>query len=203
MRFSIVIPTHQRRDTVLRTVAALTNQTRDDFEVIVVVDGSTDGTADALRALSVPFALTVLEQDNRGAGAARNAGAGAATGEILVFLDDDMEAHPSLLVEHDRSLREGADLVLGDLPLHPTSPQNVLSAGVGSWARSRRERLAANPGEIPLADLLTGQLSISLDAFERLGGFDAGFTRDGLFGGEDIDFGYRVLRAGCRVEFNP
>ena len=203
MRFSIVIPTHQRRDTVLRTVAALTNQTRDDFEVIVVVDGSTDGTADALRALSVPFALTVLEQGNRGAGAARNAGAGAATGEILVFLDDDMEAHPSLLVEHDRSLREGADLVLGDLPLHPASPQNVLSAGVGSWARARHARMAANPGEIPLADLLTGQLSISRDAFERLGGFDAGFTRDGLFGGEDIDFGYRVLRAGCRVEFNP
>jgi glycosyltransferase involved in cell wall biosynthesis/peptidoglycan/xylan/chitin deacetylase (PgdA/CDA1 family) len=203
MRFSIVIPTHQRRETVLRTVAALAHQDREDFEVIAVVDGSTDGTADALRALDVPFALTVLEQGNRGAAAARNAGAAVARGEILLFLDDDMEAHPSLLAEHDRSLREGADLVLGDLPLHPDSPYNVLSAGVGSWARSRRERLAANPGEIPLADLLTGQLSIAREAFERLGGFDVGFTRDGLFGGEDVDFGYRVLRAGYRAAFNP
>jgi GT2 family glycosyltransferase/peptidoglycan/xylan/chitin deacetylase (PgdA/CDA1 family) len=203
MRFSIVIPTHQRRDRVLRTVAALSEQGREDFEVVVVVDGSTDGTADALRALSVPFPLTVLEQSNRGAAAARNAGAAVARGEILLFLDDDMEADPSLLAEHDRSLREGVDLVLGDLPLHPESPPNVLSAGVGSWARSRRDRLAADPDVIPLADLLTGQLSIARETFERIGGFDADFTRDGLFGGEDIDFGYRVLKAGCRVRFNP
>jgi GT2 family glycosyltransferase/peptidoglycan/xylan/chitin deacetylase (PgdA/CDA1 family) len=203
MRFSIVIPTHQRRERVLRTVAALSEQDRDDFEVIVVVDGSTDGTADALRALSVPFAVTVLEQSNRGAAAARNAGAAAARGEILLFLDDDMEAAPSLLAEHDRSLRGGADLVLGDLPLHPESPPNVLSSGVGSWARSRRERLAANPTEIPLADLLTGQLSIAREAFERIGGFDVDLTRDGLFGGEDIDFGYRVLKAGYGARFNP
>jgi peptidoglycan/xylan/chitin deacetylase (PgdA/CDA1 family)/GT2 family glycosyltransferase len=203
MRFSIVIPTHQRREIVIRTVAALADQGRDDLEVVVVVDGSTDGTADALRALAVPFALTVLEQPTRGAAAARNAGAAEAIGEILLFLDDDMEAHPSLLAEHDRSLRGGADLVLGDLPLHPDSPANVLSAGVGSWARSRRERLVAHPDRVPLEDLLTGQMSIARETFERLGGFDAGFTRDGLFGGEDIDFGYRVLRAGCRVEFNP
>jgi glycosyltransferase involved in cell wall biosynthesis/peptidoglycan/xylan/chitin deacetylase (PgdA/CDA1 family) len=203
VRFSIVIPTHQRRERVLRTVAALSDQEGDDFEVVVVNDGSTDGTADALRTLSVPFALTVIEQGNRGAAAARNAGAEAARGEILLFLDDDMEAHPSLLVEHDRSLREGADLVLGDLPLHPESPANVLSAGVGSWASSRRDRLAARPDDIPLADLLTGQLSIARDAFERMGGFDVDLTRDGLFGGEDVDFGYRVLKAGYRVRFNP
>lgn len=203
MRFSVVIPTHQRRDTVVRTVAALASQSYDDFEVIVVVDGSTDGTASALRALSLPFELSVLEQRNRGAGAARNAGAAAARGELLLFLDDDMDADPSLLLEHDRSQREGADLVVGDLPLHPDSPRNVLSRGVASWARARRDRLAATGGEIPLADLLTGQMSISRHAFERLGGFDASFTRDGAFGGEDIDFGYRVLKAGCRVKFNP
>jgi GT2 family glycosyltransferase/peptidoglycan/xylan/chitin deacetylase (PgdA/CDA1 family) len=202
VRFSVVIPTHQRRETVARMVAALASQTFDDFEVVVVVDGSTDGSASALRALSTPFQVTVLEQRNLGAGAARNAGAAAARGEILLFLDDDMEADPSLLSEHDRSQREGADLVIGDLPLHPDSPRNVLTRGVASWARSRRDRLAAT-AEIPLADLLTGQMSISRDAFERLGGFDASFTRDGSFGGEDIDFGYRVLNAGCRVRFNP
>jgi GT2 family glycosyltransferase/peptidoglycan/xylan/chitin deacetylase (PgdA/CDA1 family) len=203
VRFSVVIPTYQRREIVVRMVAALARQSFDDFEVVVVVDGSTDGSASALRALSTPFALTVLEQPNRGAGAARNAGAEAARGEILLFLDDDMEADPALLSEHDRSQREGGDLVIGDLPVHPDSPRNVLSRGVASWARSRRDRLAATAAEIPLADLLTGQMSISREAFDRLGGFDASFTRDGSFGGEDIDFGYRVLKAGCRVRFNP
>lgn len=202
MRFSVVIPTHQRRDLVVRNVSALAGQTERDFEVLVVVDGSVDGTAAALQALDTPFPLTVLEQPNSGAAAARNAGAAAASGELLLFLDDDMEADPAMLAEHDRSHRGGADLVLGDLPLHPDSPRNVLSDGVEAWAERRRERLSGAP-EVPLADLLTGQMSIERELFERLGGFDAAFTRDGSFGGEDVDFGYRVLEAGCRVEFNP
>lgn len=202
MRFSVVIPTHDRRELVVRNVSVLAGQTSRDFEVIVVVDGSVDGTAAALRSLDTPFPLTVLEQPNSGAAAARNAGAAAASGEVLLFLDDDMEADPAMLAEHDRSHSGGADLVLGDIPLHPDSPRNVLSEGVGAWARKRRERLSA-AHEVPLADLLTGQMSIGREPFERLGGFDTAFTRGGAFGGEDVDFGYRVLQGGCRVEFNP
>ena len=203
MQFSVVIPTFQRRDIVLRTVAALERQLLHDFEVIVVVDGSADGTADALRRLDTSFPLTVVEQRNAGAAAARNAGAALATGDVLLFLDDDMEAHPALLLEHERCRRAGADLVLGDLPLHPESPRNLLSWGVGFWARSRLDRLAAVDAELPPAELLTGQLSVTRAAFESLGGFDAELTRDGLFGGEDVDFGHRATEAGLEVVFTP
>jgi GT2 family glycosyltransferase/peptidoglycan/xylan/chitin deacetylase (PgdA/CDA1 family) len=203
MRFSVVIPTFQRRQTAVRMVEALAGQSFGDFEVIVVVDGSTDGTADALTGLAVSFPLTVLEQDNSGAGAARNAGAAVARGELLLFLDDDMEAEHSLLSEHDRLQRDGADLVLGDIPLHPDSPPSLLSRGVEVWASSRRDRLTAPGAEIRVDDFLTGQCSISRRLFEELGGFDPNFTRDGLFGGEDIDFGCRVRKAGYRVVFNP
>ena len=109
-RFSVIVPTHQRRERVVHNVEALAGQELASFEAIVVVDGSTDGTAAALRELDLPFPLTVVEQDNQGAAEARNAGARAAVGEILLFLDDDMEAAPSLLAEHDRSHRAGADL---------------------------------------------------------------------------------------------
>jgi glycosyltransferase involved in cell wall biosynthesis/peptidoglycan/xylan/chitin deacetylase (PgdA/CDA1 family) len=203
VKFSIVIPTYERRDMVVRTVAALERQVEGEFEVIVVVDGSTDGTAAALNRLSPPFPLTVVEQPNSGAGKARNAGVVAARGEVVLFLDDDMEADPSLLIEHERSLREGADLVLGDVPLHPDSPRNVLSWGVGAWAHARLERLTAPGAEIQLGDLLTGQMSIPRATFDRVGGFDARFTRDESFAGGDIDFGYRVIKAGCRIVFNP
>lgn len=202
-RFSVIVPTHQRRERVVHNVKALARQEPASFEAIVVVDGSTDGTAAALRELDLPFPLTVVEQDNQGAAEARNAGARVAAGEVLLFLDDDMEAAPSLLAEHDRSHREGADLVVGDMPLHPDSPRNLLSAGVGLWAESRRERLTAPGAETGPDDLLTGQMSISREAFRRVGGFDTSFTREGLFGGEDIDFGLRVVKAGFTVAYNP
>jgi GT2 family glycosyltransferase/peptidoglycan/xylan/chitin deacetylase (PgdA/CDA1 family) len=202
-RFSIVIPTHERRQTVTRNVAALERQSFRDFEALVVVDGSTDGTADALRALDLDFPLTVIEQPNRGVAEARIAGASAARGEVLLFIDDDMEADGEMLAEHERSHREGFDYVLGDLPLHPDSPRNLLSWGVGFWANSRRERLEAAGNELGLDDLLTGQMSVSRNAFDRVGGFDAGFTRDGLVPSGDIDFGYRILKADFRATFNP
>jgi glycosyltransferase involved in cell wall biosynthesis len=203
VRFSIVIPTYQRREIVTRSVAALNAQTFRDFEVVVVDDGSRDGTAEALRALEVNFPLTVISRPNEGASVARNVGAAAACGEYLVFLDDDMEADPEMLAEQDRSLREGADMVLGHLPLHPDSPDNLLSQGVGRWAEKRRVRLEGIAGELPITELNTGQMSISRAEFERLGGFDASFTQEGLYGGEDLDLGYRVGKAGLRLVFNP
>jgi peptidoglycan/xylan/chitin deacetylase (PgdA/CDA1 family)/GT2 family glycosyltransferase len=203
MRFSIIIPTYQRRDVVTRHVAVLDRQVFRDFEVIVIVDGSDDGSARALGDLTVDFPLRVLEQPNEGRARACNAGAAVAAGELLLFLDDDMEAHPSLLLEHDRSQLAGAELVLGDLPLHPDSPRNQLSWGVGFWAGARRERLIRPAAQIRLDDLITGQMSISRERFEHLGAFDQSFTRKGLYGGEDIDFGTRVQQAGWTVVFNP
>jgi peptidoglycan/xylan/chitin deacetylase (PgdA/CDA1 family)/glycosyltransferase involved in cell wall biosynthesis len=202
-RFSVVMPTYERRDRVVRHVAALERQSLRDFEAIVVVDGSTDGSGEALRALDVSFPLTVLEQENKGVAEARIAGSAAARGEILLFIDDDMEAEPRMLAEHDASHRGGFDLVLGDLPLHPESPRNLLSWGVGGWADSRRERLEAAGGELGLDDLITGQMSVSREAFDAVGGFDAGFTRDGLVPSGDLDFGYRIIKAGYRATFNP
>src|SRR5579875_2836151 len=184
MRFSIIIPTHGRRELVMRNVVALERQVERDFEVIAVVDGSDDGTAEALRRLRLSFPLRVIEQRRSGPSAARNAGAAAAGGEYLLFLDDDMEADPRMLCEHWRSHREGADIVLGHLPLHPDSPRYLLSEGVGLWARTRAERLAAAGRSIPPWEVITGQLSISRQAFERLGGFDVGFTAGALAPGD-------------------
>jgi peptidoglycan/xylan/chitin deacetylase (PgdA/CDA1 family)/glycosyltransferase involved in cell wall biosynthesis len=201
-RFSIVIPTFQRRETVIPSVDALRRQTfSGDFEVIVVVDGSDDGSADALRSLD-SFSLRVIEQTNQGASAARNAGAACAEGEILLFLDDDMEADPALLARHDEAHRDGATVVLGHIPLHPDSPRNFLSAGVARWAEDRHLELTRTDELTPF-DLLTGQLSIRRDIFEALGGFSRDFTRGGSFGNEDLDFGIRLLNAGHRIDFAP
>lgn len=202
VRYSIVVPTFQRREIVTESVRRLDRLRGPAFEVIVVVDGSTDGTAEQLRGLSTGFPLRVVEQANAGAGAARNAGAGLARGEILLFLDDDMRADPDLILEHDRTYGLGADAVMGHIPLDPASPPSFLAAGVATWATDRATRLATG-GPLTLADMLTGQLSVRADVFGALGGFDEAFTDGGLFGGEDTDFGRRLLDGGHRVLFAP
>jgi peptidoglycan/xylan/chitin deacetylase (PgdA/CDA1 family)/glycosyltransferase involved in cell wall biosynthesis len=202
-RFTVIVPTHRRRDLVVRLIRGLADQEYRDFEAIVVVDGPDEATAAELRALETAFPLTVLEQPHLGVAAARNRGAEAAGGEILLFLDDDMAPHPALLAEHDRSHREGAQVVIGHLPLDPSSPRTGVAAAVGRWAERRRARLTAADGEVPVSDLLTGQMSVPQQAFERLGGFDVAFTRGGLVPGADRDFGYRARKDGLRIVFNP
>lgn len=181
----------------------LRDQELRDFEVVVVVDGDDGETAAALRALELPFPLRVLEQRHQGAAAARNAGAAAARGRFLLFLDDDMAPDRALLAEHDRSHRGGAGVVLGHLPLDPASPPTAVAAAVGRWAERRRARLADSAGAVPVPELITGQMSLSRDAFAQLGGFDVAFTRGGLVPGADRDFGYRARRSGLQIVFNP
>ncbi|MCB0628216.1 MAG: polysaccharide deacetylase family protein [Saprospiraceae bacterium] len=204
LRFSIVIPTYQRKEVVKASVKALSRlEFAGGLEAVVVVDGSTDGTAEALRSLDLPFPFRVIEQENQGASTARNRGATAATGEIILFLDDDMEAHPQLLNEHDRSHREGADAVIGHIPLHPDSPQNFLSELVGQWAEERVSELQAVHGKLPFNEIMTGQLSIARETFFALGGFNTKFTHGGSFGNEDLDFGLRLQERGYHITFNP
>jgi glycosyltransferase involved in cell wall biosynthesis len=202
--FSIIIPTYQRRDLVASTVRALAHQEYPGpFEVIVVVDGSRDGSSQALRALDVPFRLTVLEQSNQGIAVARNRGASVAAGDWLLFLDDDMEADRHLLAEHARSHESGAGAVTGHVPLHPGSPANFLSDSVKAWAEDRAQMLRSFTGSIDFLEVVGGQLSISHQLFTDLNGFDTNFTRRGTFGNEDRDLACRLLKAGYRIVFNP
>ena len=204
MRISVVIPTHQRRDLVVGAVLALARQVYvGPFEVIVVVDGSTDGTEDALRRLETPFQLTVLTQSNQGAAAARTAGGFAARGEILLFLDDDMEADPELLAAHDRAHRAGASVVIGHIPLHPDSPPGLLGTWVGRWVDHRKDRLSQPGAVVRVMDLVGGQISVSRAAFEDVGGFDRKLTDGGTYGHEDVEFGYRLLQRGHTAVFEP
>lgn len=204
-KFSIVVPTYNRRDLAVRCVQALAAAERPwPCELIVVIDGSRDGTREALSALTLPLPVRIVAQDNTGAAGARNHGAALATGEYLLFLDDDMIADPEILVEH-AGILDGADAdaTVGHIPMHPDSPRTVLSKGLERWADERRTRLRRTGGELMLDDLITGQLAVRASVFRELGGFDEDFTAGGSFGGEDTDFLYRLLDDGARVRFAP
>jgi len=195
--FSIVVPTYQRREVVSDVVRALNGMNyKGDFDIVVVVDGSTDGTATALRELQCSVPMRVIEQHNHGAAHARNRGAAEAGADILLFLDDDMIAQPDLLEQHARSYVQGADAVLGDFPVEVGSRPGFLSetiAGRKAWERY---------GDLTHYDVFTGHLSVRRSVFEQLGGFDESFTSGGKYGNEDIDFGLRLVE-GYDVRHDP
>lgn len=105
MLFSVIIPTFNRAALLARTLDSVWAQRFTDFEVIVVDDGSTDGTLEFLKSLGQR--VRVLQQGNRGPGAARNLGVKAAQGNYIAFLDSDdvwfpwtLETYASLIAEH-------------------------------------------------------------------------------------------------------
>src|SRR5437764_138198 len=95
MRFSVVIPTFNRQATLHQTLKAIEAQDALSFEVIVVDDGSTDGTKEAVTS-EFP-SVQYIQQENQGPAAARNTGIRAVAGDIVVFTDDDCVPPPDWL----------------------------------------------------------------------------------------------------------
>jgi glycosyltransferase involved in cell wall biosynthesis len=97
-RVSVVIPTFQSETRIARTLARLSRQTFTDFEIVVVNDGSTDGTARAIeRAMAADVRIRAVEQSRGGLARARNCGVEASRGDMIAFLDDDDLWHPEKL----------------------------------------------------------------------------------------------------------
>lgn len=200
MRASVIVSTFQRKDLVLRTVAALARQDfpAADFEVIVVVDGSTDGTAEAVRALSLGSQLRVVEQENRGLAGARNTGIRAAHSDLLIFLDDDMICDPALVREHVAAHSSSEKLVgLGAIYVAPDNPLNLsaeyFNAGLGEPYLSQRDH---SDEPWPENAWSFANTSIRRDLLLQVGCFDERFRMR-----EDAELGVRLLAAGVHRRF--
>jgi GT2 family glycosyltransferase len=203
VKLSVVIPSHQRCASLRVVLEALAAQTlpAECFEVIVSLDGSTDGSQSMLRALAVPYRLRIVQGEQSGSGIARNRGAAAARGPVLLFLDDDIVAEPELLAEH-LAAHQTADgpVCLGRL--HTLAPE-----GLSRWERYLTRRYdehyakLARPGYVPdFWDCLSGNVSLGRDLWERSAGFDATFRAARH---DDIEWGYRLARLGARFVYRP
>lgn len=98
-KFSVVIPVYNRETVIARAVRSLQTQTCKDWELIIIDDGSVDGTAKAVEPFLSDSRIQYVRQENRGAQAARNHGLKLAKGEYLCFLDSDDELLPDFLAE--------------------------------------------------------------------------------------------------------
>jgi hypothetical protein len=181
---SVVVPTYQRRELVKRAVASVLSQTFRDFELIVVDDGSTEGTGEALSRLE--DRLRYVWQENRGVAAARNVGLGLARGSIVAFLDSDSRWLPDHLTTVTEALEQHPGAVLAFSP--PDSRSRPL-------AGSGRARLSE-----PLPRLLVGNyvgnlssVAVRRDALREVGGFDERLRLT-----EDADLWLRLAVRGGR-----
>src|SRR5215813_3489651 len=100
-RVSVIIPTYNRADLIGETIESVLKQTFDDFEIIIVDDGSTDATGEVVRKFDGP--IKYLYQDNRGRSCARNRGFEASSGDYVCFLDSDDVLKP-MMIERQVSL---------------------------------------------------------------------------------------------------
>jgi glycosyltransferase involved in cell wall biosynthesis len=183
---SVIVPARNARETLPRTLATLARQELDGgHEIIVVDDGSTDGTAGAAR--TAPGQVTVVAQEGLGPAAARNRGVEAARGSILAFCDADVFPAEGWLSAGVSALR-CADIVQGKVCPDP-------GAALGPFDRSLW--ITSEVGLWETANLFVGR-----ELFERLGGFEEWFRpRVGKALAEDVWFGYRALRLGARPAF--
>jgi glycosyltransferase involved in cell wall biosynthesis len=200
---SIVVPTFNRERILRRTLPPLLDQTDSGaaYEVIVVVDGSTDGTLPMLAGRDWGPRLRFVSQPNRGLASARNRGAAEARGELVLFLDDDMIAARDLvsihLQEHGPSR---ALLVLGQMGLADGVRRSFLKQGVEDWGREFAARVSSPGYRFGFGDIHFGHASIARSLFLDLGRFDESFV---AFGNEDYDLGWRLLHRGVEPRFAP
>jgi glycosyltransferase involved in cell wall biosynthesis len=192
---SVIIPTFRAAGYIADTLTSVFTQTFTDFEVVLVNDGSPD-TPRLVEALA-PWRdrLVYVEQENAGAGAARNAGLAAARGELVAFLDADDRWLPGFLDSQIRFLQH-----------HPTCEMVYADARItGDTPLAGKSFMATTPSEGPVTfqsllmqrcTVITSSVVARRAAIEAVGRFDASLRR-----GQDFDLWLRLAHKGTQIAY--
>ncbi|WP_219825545.1 glycosyltransferase [Nonomuraea typhae] len=178
---SVIIPNYDKAKTLRACLESVYAQTHQELEVIVVDDASTDGS----REIAAAFPCRLLAFDvNRGVSAARNAGAAAATGEVLFFVDSDIALDPGAIATALRILRERPETgvvqgIYAAQPLFADGPVEVYKTLFEHFWRRRRSGVADAT--------LFALTAVPRRVFDEVGGFD-----EEMRDTQDIEFGTRL-----------
>jgi len=181
---SVVVPVFNEKETVGRCLSALLDleYPQDSYEIIVVDNGSTDGTLDRVSE----YPVQLIQHPNVKVGAVRNTGAWASKGEILGFVDGDCVVSPDWLLSGMEALMDPVVGAVGGDCMAQANPSWVEK----SWVLNTVPRVGQ--GHL----LSGGSILIKMDTFSSLRGFD-----EDLSAGEDTDLTRRILLKGLQVKF--
>ncbi len=194
--FSVVIPTYNRQPILEKCLRALEVQELSasssvtDYEIVLVDDGSTDGTLEWLAAHKEEFPhVRCFEQDHAGPAAARNLGVKKALGDTIIFIDSDLVVLPNFLQAHADALVQGREKLGSDRLFTYGAVINTCNF----------EQPTAEPYKITdfsAAFFATGNVAIAKHWLEKAGLFDNSFQ---LYGWEDLELGVRLKKLGLQL----
>lgn len=201
MKVSVIVPTYNRKEDLVKCLSGLydLNYPKEDFEIIVVNDGSTDETKKFLEHEKERITnLEAIHKDNGGAGSARNKGIEVAKGEYIFFIDDDcipksdwIHRHLGCYDEYDVSGVDGIQ--------YPVDINLVEAFKLARYWKDNTEKMVLETEDAnTVRSVTTNNLSYKKEVFEKSGTFDEEIMR-----GQDTEHGRRVLKAGFRILKNP
>jgi GT2 family glycosyltransferase len=192
----VVIPTYNNREQALACLDSLGAQDRADLRAVVCIDGSSDGTADAIRERTDPFELLVVEHPdgrNRGRAAARNLALPHLSAPWVLFLDSDMRLRPGAIEGHLAALERAPVVSVGQVV--------YVNASSGLWARyqgTRGKNKRRRGDRLRPLDFNSQNVAMAAADLRAVGGFDEAFRE---YGGEDTELGIRLAEAGRSLVF--
>ncbi len=199
MKLSVVIPTYNKKDNLIEGLNTLSRQSYKNFEVIVIDDGSSDGTKEAIRRREFPFKINYFFQNNKGPSSARNLGIKKARGEIIFFIDADIVCSENLLAEHIESHKKGDEslVVLGYMEWDPRIRLTPFRKYIGDYHLAYYR--ITNDNDVDWGFFYTGNISAYKSFLVKGGCFDECFPCAAY---EDTEFSYRLHKLGMRIILN-
>lgn len=192
-KVSVIIPAYNHAHFVVEALESVLQQSYQDFEVIVVNDGSTDSTGAVLLPFIETGRIRYILQDNQGVAAARNTGLAAAKGEFIAFLDDD-DIWPADKLEWQVPILESSNAVMIGGSCQGFSQTRLTSLGINydcsGVSLSVIDFFAGNPFTSP------GQTLIRKSALESVGGCNTA-----IWGVDDLDLWIRLSKLGQIVKY--
>lgn len=193
IKYSVIIPAYNAERTLSLTLEALRRQTvpREEYEVIVVDDGSTDGTAEVARA----YGVRLIRQQNQGPAAARNVGVREARGEIVLFTDSDCEPREDWIEKLTAPFADPE--VVGAKGAYLTRQRSLMARFVQLEYEDRYDRMARF-AQIDFIDTYSAAYRRAVFLANR--GFDTIFPTASV---EDQEFSFRLAQKGYKMVFVP
>lgn len=196
MDFSVILPTYNRLTQLKEALQSIIKQDYADYEIIVVNDGSTDGTEEYLKTVAIPN-LRSISQENRGPAAARNAGLEIAQGKYIAYTDDDCIV-PSNWLSSFKNLFESTDADIIGGAVYNSVHKNIFSETSQHITNFFVEYLNRDGKQSPF--LTSNNIAYRADVIKKVGGFDERFKKAG---GEERALNWKILCNGGKSVFSP